>query len=65
MPRYSVPSNTGKVRVAMGVAGTFVVWNGKQGKGEFRIHVKKRETAEQLAKLINSKQHEGSVDVYE
>jgi|GEM_PF-6549044 len=49
----------------MGGAGTFCVWNGKHGKNEFRIHVRKRETAEQLAKLINSKQHGGSVDVYE
>jgi hypothetical protein len=63
MARYNVPSNIGRVRVAMGVAGTFAVWNGKQGKNEFKILVRSRKKAEEVAKLINSKQHPGYVEV--
>lgn len=65
MPRYQVPPNTGKVRVAMSVGGTYAVWNGKQGKNEFKILVRSREKAEALARQINTKQHEGFVDVYD
>ncbi len=65
MPRYEVPPNTGKVRVVMGLAGTYAVWNGKIGKNQFRIHVRKRETAEQIAQIINRREHDGAVDVYE
>ena len=64
MAKYSVPSNTGKVRVAMGVGGMFAVWNGKQGKNEFRILVRTRKQAEELAKIINEKKHNGEVDVW-
>ena len=64
MARYQIPPNTGKVRVAMGVAGTYAVWNGKQGgKNEFKILVRTRKQAEEVAKLINSKQHPGYVEV--
>jgi len=64
MARYNVPPNTGKVRVAMGVSGTFAVWNGKQGKNEFRILVRSKKQAEELVQLINSKKHPGYVDVF-
>ncbi len=64
MPKYSVPPNTGKVRVAMGVGGAYAVWNGKQGKNEFRILVRTRKQAEELAKIINEKKHNGEVDVW-
>ncbi len=63
MARYNVPPNIGKVRVAMGVAGTFAVWNGKQGKNEFKILVRSRKLAEEVAKVINSKAHQGWVEV--
>lgn len=63
MAQYTIPPNAGKVRVAMGVAGTYAVWNGKQGKNEFKILVRTRAQAEQLAKLINSKEHNGTVEV--
>jgi len=63
MARYNVPPNIGKVRVAMGVSGTFAVWNGKQGKNEFKILVRSRKLAEEVAKLINSNQHSGYVEV--
>lgn len=63
MARYNIPPNTGKVRVAMGVAGTFAVWNGKQGKNEFKILVRSRKQAEEVAKIINSKDHPGYIEV--
>lgn len=63
MARYSIPPNAGRVRVAMGVAGTYAVWNGKQGKNEFKILVRTRAQAEALTKLINSKEHGGEVEV--
>jgi shikimate 5-dehydrogenase len=65
MAKYSVPSNTGKVRVAMGIGGRYAVWNGKQGKNEFRIYVRTRKQAEELAKIINEKKHGGEVEVWE
>ena len=64
MPRIEVPTNVGKVRVAMGVGGSYAVWNGKQGKNEFRILVRTRKQAEELAKIINEKKHDGEVDVW-
>ena len=63
MARYSIPPNTGKVRVAMGVAGTYAVWNGKQGKNEFKILVRTRAQAEAVCAEINAKQHGGSIEV--
>ena len=65
MPRYEIPPNTGKVRVAMSVGGTYAVWNGKQGQHEFKILVRSRAKAEMLARQINSKQHDGFVEVYD
>ncbi|MFT3786510.1 MAG: hypothetical protein QM770_10130 [Tepidisphaeraceae bacterium] len=64
MARYSIPPNAGKVRVAMGVAGTYAVWNGKQGKNEFKILVRTRQQAEEIARIINSKQHDGEIEVH-
>lgn len=63
MARYRIPHNTGKVRVAMGVAGTYAVWNGKQGKHEFKILVRTRKQAEEVAKIINEKRHDGFIEV--
>lgn len=63
MARYQIPHNTGKVKVAMGVAGTYAVWNGKQGKHEFRILVRTRKQAEEVAKIINEKKHNGYIEV--
>jgi hypothetical protein len=45
------------------VGGTYAVWNGKQGKDEFRILVRTRKQAEELAKIINEKKHDGYVEV--
>ena len=63
MARYDIPQNAGKVRVAMGVAGTYAVWNGKQGKNEFKILVRTRAQAEEIARVINAKEHDGFVEV--
>jgi hypothetical protein len=63
MALYSVPSNTGKVRVAMFLGGKFAVWNGKHGKNEFRILCKDRKQAEQVAGIINRREHNGSIEV--
>lgn len=65
MAKYTVPPNTGKVRVAMGVGGMYAVWNGKQGKNEFRILVRTRKQAEELAKQINERRHGGEVEVWQ
>jgi hypothetical protein len=64
MPKYKIPPNAGKVRVAMGVGGAYAVWNGKQGKNEFRILCRTRKQAEKIAKIINEKKHDGEVDVW-
>ena len=61
MPKISVPPNTGKVRVAMGLGGKFTVWNGKQGKNEFVITCRNRKQAEEVAKKINSRDHNGEI----
>ena len=61
MPKLSVPPNTGKVRVAMGLGGKFTVWNGKQGKHEFVVICRNRKQAEEVAKKINSRDHNGEI----
>lgn len=64
MATYDIPKNLGKVKVAMGVGGVYMVWNGKQGPGEFSIACRTRKQAEEVAKIINTKQHNGSIDVF-
>ena len=63
MALYKIPPNIGKVRVAMFLGGKFAVWNGKQGKHEFRILCRDRKQAETVAMQINKKQHDGSIEV--
>lgn len=63
MARYFIPKNLGKVRVAMFLGGKFAVWNGKTGKGEFRILCKDRKQAQEVAGKINRKEHEGEIEV--
>jgi len=63
MPKYSIPPNTGKVRVAMGLGGTYKVWNGKQGKNEFAITCRTRKQAEEIAQKINRREHNGEIVV--
>lgn len=63
MPKYTIPPNTGKVRVAMGLGGTYKVWNGKQGKNEFAITCRTRKQAEEIAQKINRREHNGEIVV--
>jgi hypothetical protein len=63
MARYVIPQNAGKVRVSTYHGGVFAVWNGKQGKHEFKILVRSKKKAEEVAAIINSKQHEGWIEV--
>jgi hypothetical protein len=65
MARYSVPPNVGKVRVAVAMGGKYAVWNGKTDKNEFRILVRTRKQAEEVARIINSRQHQGEVNVWD
>ena len=63
MALYKIPPNIGKVRVAMALGGKFAVWNGKQGRGEFRILCKDRSQAEEVAQKINRNEHAGEIEV--
>jgi hypothetical protein len=63
MATYSIPPNAGKVRVAKYLGHKWVVWNGKQGTHEFKIPCKDRKQAEEVAKIINTKQHNGEIEV--
>ena len=63
MATYTIPKNLGKVKIAMGVGNLFMVWNGKQGPGEFSIACRTRKQAEEVARIINEKQHNGEIEV--
>ncbi len=63
MAQVKIPQNCGKVRVAIGHGNKWTVWNGKQCKNEFVIVARDRKHAEELAGLINRKEHEGFVEV--
>ncbi len=62
MAIHKIPQNAGKVRVAVTSGNTWVVWNGKQGRYEFKIPCKDRKQAELVARMINSGQHNGEID---
>ena len=64
MARHTIPPDVGKVRVAVAIGGKWAVWNGKQGRGEFRILVRNRKQAEEVAKIINEKRHSGEIEVW-
>jgi hypothetical protein len=63
MATFPIPKNLGKVKVAKGLGHKWVVWNGKQGKGEFVIPCRDREQAQEVAKMINAKKHGGTIEV--
>ena len=63
MALYKIPKDLGKVRVAMGLGGRFMVWNGKQGRGEFNIPCRSRKQAEEVCEKINSGRHDGEIEV--
>jgi hypothetical protein len=60
--RHEIPPKIGKVRVAVTLGNKYAVWNGKNGKAEFRILCKDRREATQIAAKINQlKQKDGGV----
>ncbi|HYE19134.1 MAG TPA: hypothetical protein VEA69_11855 [Tepidisphaeraceae bacterium] len=61
--KYTIPKNVGKVRVMMGLGGTYAVWNGKDRKEKFEILCRTRKLAEEVAHKINTKQHNGEIEV--
>ena len=63
MATYRIPKNLGKVRVAKGLGHKWMVWNGKQGRGEFAIVCKDRRQAEEVATMINNKHHGGEIEI--
>jgi hypothetical protein len=63
MARYAIPKDVGRLRVAMGPGGHYVVWNGKQGRGEFTITCRTRKQAEELIKEIRANIDKGFIEV--
>ena len=61
MAIIKVPTNTGKVKVALTLGGKWTVWNGKQGQNEFVVVLRNRKQANEIAKIINSKEHNGEI----
>jgi hypothetical protein len=61
--KHEVPPNIGKVRVAVTLGNKYVVWNGKQGRGEFKIACRDKRQAAQLAQQINQLREGGTVEV--
>ena len=61
--KYSIPPNTGKVRVMMAAGGKYAVWNGKDKKLKFEILCRTRKMAEEVAMRINTKDHDGEIEV--
>ncbi len=62
MAKVKIPPNAGKVKVAMTLGGKWTVWNGKQGKNEFVIILLNRKQANEIAHIINTKQHNGEIE---
>ena len=63
MAKYTIPSNAGKVRVAVTLGHKITVWNGKQGRDEFVIVCRNRRQAEEVAEKINKRLHDGEIVV--
>jgi hypothetical protein len=61
--KYKIPPNIGKVRVMMAIGGKYAVWNGKDKKLKFEIFCRTRKIAEEVAKKINTKDHDGEIEV--
>ena len=63
MASFKIPQNTGKVRVAITTGNKITVWNGKQGQHEFAVPCRTRKQAEEIAKIINERKHNGEIHV--
>ncbi len=51
--------------MVMALGGRFAVWNGKDRELKFEIVCRKRKTATELVRIINSGQHNGAVEYTE
>ena len=58
-----IPPNTGKVRVAMAPGGTYASGTASMERTNSASLVRGRKQAEELAKLINERKHNGEVEV--
>jgi hypothetical protein len=61
--KYTIPPNIGKVRVMMASGGKYAVWNGKDRRLKFEILCRTRQVAEEVARKINNKEHNGEIEV--
>jgi hypothetical protein len=61
--KYTIPQNIGRVRVMMAIGGKYAVWNGKDGRAKFEIVCRSRKLAEEVALKINTKDHNGEIEV--
>lgn len=61
--KYTIPQNIGRVRVMMAIGGKYAVWNGKDGRAKFEIVCRTRKLAEEVALKINTKDHNGEIEV--
>ena len=61
--KYTIPQNIGRVRVMMASGGKYAVWNGKDKKQKFEILCRTRQVAEDVARRINNKEHNGEIEV--
>jgi len=63
MATFSIPPNAGKFIVVVARGGHFAVWNRKHGKMEVSIPVRTKKKADEVCKILNSKQHNGTITV--
>lgn len=64
MARFRIPPNCGKVKVMMALGGRYAVWNGKvDRKHELRIVCRDRKQAEEICRIINTKDHDGEIEI--
>ena len=61
--RHEVPPNIGKVRVAVTLGNKYVVWNGKQGPGEFKLLCRDKRQAAKVAEQVNKLRDGGTIEV--
>ena len=61
--KYTIPQNIGRVRVMMAAGGKYAVWNGKDRREKFEILCRTRKVAEEVARKINAKDHDGEIEV--
>jgi len=61
MSRHRIPKSPGKCKVIITMAGTYAVFNNKTGKNKVLIPCRDKEQAEEIARKINDKDHDGEI----